>query len=142
MKRMRVAFLIPHFFVSDTTPDMPAMAFGSLQPGARMIRRIMLDRVLYQIHSLFGAGHLALDGRPRAQGRNSELLAADNPHKVEFEIFVFTTRGAHLLADLESRQAYDHIETGAEPLFLGFECARWIRDNLGRYDLYFYLEDD
>ncbi len=139
---MRVAFLIPHFFIGGGASNMQPMAYGSLQPEARVVRRIMLDRVLYQLHSLFGNGHRALDVRPRAQGQNSKLLPAGNPYRMDYDIVLFTTRGAHLLDELQGRQAFHHIETAAEPLFLGFECARWIRDNLGTYDLYAYLEDD
>ena len=30
----------------------------------------------------------------------------------------------------------------APPPLLGFECARWIADNRGKYDYFVYLEDD
>jgi hypothetical protein len=139
---MRVAFLIPHFFIGDTVPDGPRMLLGSAQPGARLVRRVILDRLLFQIHSLFGPGHAALNVLPRAEGKNSEFLTGGNPHRLDFDIFVFTTRGAHLLGEIDGRHAYQHIETAAEPMFLGFECGRWIRDCLGSYDFYFYLEDD
>src|SRR5690349_11964129 len=123
---MRVAFLIPHFFIGDTVPDGPRMLLGSAQPGARLIRRTILDRLLFQIHNLFGPGHTALNVMPRAEGRNSEFLPAGNPHQLDFDIFVFTSGGAHLLDEIEGRYTYQHIEMSTDRMFLGFECARWI----------------
>jgi hypothetical protein len=142
---MRVAFLVPHFFGSGT----PGSVHGSHRANARAIRRSVLDRVIFQLHSLFGTQHHALDMRNSVwvkanQGKSTvATFPSPNPYQLEFDIFVFTTKGRHLLAELECGDTlYRHVPTDADPMFLGFECARWIRDNPGRYDFYCYLEDD
>src|SRR5262249_11152072 len=56
---------------------------------------------------------------------------------------VCTTRGRHLLADLRLQAGrYEHRPTAAEPRLLGFECHAALRERLGGYDYYAYLEDD
>ncbi len=130
---MKVAFLIPHCFLGDNSKAL----HGSSWPGARAFRRAMLDRAVFQIHSLFGNRYRALDGF------TLNVLQGANPFAVDFDIFVFTTRGLHLVNELATAgRHFNHIETDAEPPVLGFECAKWIRDHLGTYDYYFYLEDD
>ena len=97
----------------------------------------MLDRAIFQIHALFGNRHKALDGY------TLRLIPGHNPFAVDFDIFVFTTQGLHLLDDaVTAHRHFTHVETDAEPPLLGFECAKWIRDHFGSYDYYFYLEDD
>lgn len=128
----RVAFLIAHCFRGDD----PAAIHGSFRPSARTLRALVLDRAIFQIHSLFGRRHKAL------RASSLEDLPAENPFALDFDLFVFTTRGLHLLPLLVYREMATHVETSAPPGFLGFECARWIRENLGRYDYYVYLEDD
>jgi hypothetical protein len=138
MESMRVAFLIPHFFSGNE----PRSVHGSFRPSARAIRRSVLDRAIFQIHALFGAQHCAIK-MSYEDGRRRDFFTFPNLHRIEFDLYVFTTRGLHLLGELECGAGhYRHIETNAEPPFLGFECARWIRDNPGSYDFYCYLEDD
>jgi hypothetical protein len=142
----RVAFLIPHYF--GGTDD--SAVHGSNRPRTEPIRRALLDRVIFQLHALFGATHHAFSERHSRIGRveDESTLAAyscPNLHRLrEFEVYVFTTRGQHLLAGLKSLtpRHYRHVATEADPPFLGFECARWIRDHPDGYDFYCYLEDD
>jgi len=64
-----------------------------------------------------------------------------NPFGVEFEIFVFTTGGFHFVEELETYpHQFEHIETEVEPLFLGFECARWISRQINNFDYFFFLK--
>jgi hypothetical protein len=59
------------------------------------------------------------------------------------DIVICTTRGRHLLGQLPiPRGAVQHHKTRAEPMLLGFECQAVLRDCLGHYDYYAYLEDD
>jgi hypothetical protein len=134
---MRIAFLIPHFFGGT----QPSSVHGSFRPDARAIRRSVLDRAIFQIHSLFGPTYAALI--KIAEESRRDIVELPNPHRLDFDIFVFTAGTQHLLAELEcGPKHYRHVETDADSLFLGFECARWIKDHLGSYDLYTYLEDD
>ena len=54
---------------------------------------------------------------------------------------VCTTGDSHLVGELAGL-GIDHIRTTAEPRFLGFECHKVLRNGLGQYDYFAYLEDD
>ena len=131
-RRRKIAFLIPHCFRGDNATAI----HGSFRPEARGLRTLILDRVIFQIHSLFGSRHVAQ--RPSTR----EKLPADNPFAVDFDLMVFTSGPYHLMADLMYRDHVTHIPVEAPPPLLGFECARWIADNRGKYDYFVYLEDD
>jgi hypothetical protein len=62
----------------------------------------------------------------------------------EIDVAVCTTRGRHLLADLPlARELFTELETDCDdPMYLGFECHALLKERLGRYDWYCYLEDD
>ena len=56
---------------------------------------------------------------------------------------VCTTGDRHLLDRLMlPAGSYSHHPTGCPPALLGFECHAVLRDRLGDYDYYAYLEDD
>ncbi len=141
---MRTAFLIPHFFGAGEQPSV----HGSHRANTRAIRRAALDRVIFQLHALFGQTHHAMNSaasRFTGGSEKSDVAAypSENPYRMDFDVLVFTTGGQHLVGDLECGPGlFRHIETRAEPLFLGFECAKWIRDNPTSHDFYCYLEDD
>jgi hypothetical protein len=142
----RVAFLIPHYFGGSDN----AAVHGSNRPAAEPVRRALLDRVIFQLHALFGATHHALSTPHSRIGGGEERPAlatypCPNIYRLrDFEVCVFTTGGRHLLAGLQSStpRHYRHVETDADPPFLGFECARWMREHPSGYDFYCYLEDD
>jgi hypothetical protein len=59
------------------------------------------------------------------------------------DVVVCTTGGWHLLNELPvPPDFYQHYETGANPALLGFECHAVLREWLGAYDYYAFLEDD
>ena len=59
------------------------------------------------------------------------------------DLVVCTTRDCHLLEKLTvAPRYYTHHPTSAEPMLLGFECQAVLRDRLGAYDYYCFLEDD
>lgn len=129
---MRIAFLIPHCFRGDDSTSL----HGSSWAAARGLRAQTVDRAIFQLHSLWGRRHSALDGK------TLQRFPGGNPHAFDFDVFVFTTRGLHLVDMLRTKRLFTHIQTEADPPFLGFECAKWIRDHRGQYDYFFYMEDD
>src|SRR5207249_2987067 len=59
------------------------------------------------------------------------------------DVVVCTAGGRHLLDRLPLGAGYfTHRPTAAEPQLLGFECHAVLRERLGGYDFYCYLEDD
>jgi hypothetical protein len=62
---------------------------------------------------------------------------------VELDIGMCTTGTLHLMDELPLEGlTVRHHNTSAEPLLTGFECQAVLRDALGSYDWYGYLEDD
>jgi hypothetical protein len=58
-------------------------------------------------------------------------------------VVICTTGGRHLLGELPAvRACCEHRETDTAPELLGFACHDVLRERLGRYDYYCYLEDD
>jgi hypothetical protein len=61
----------------------------------------------------------------------------------EIDIVVCTTKGRHLLDQLKLPNGiYRHRPSDAEPMFLGYECHQVLRDHVGLYDVYGFMEDD
>ena len=59
------------------------------------------------------------------------------------DVVICTSGEDHLLARLDlSSGSYEHRPSGCPPPLLGFECHAVLRDRLGDYDYYAYLEDD
>jgi hypothetical protein len=63
--------------------------------------------------------------------------------EIRVEVVVCTTQNRHLLDQLALSDGYfNHHPTSAEPLLLGFECQAVLRDRLGDFDFFCFLEDD
>jgi hypothetical protein len=130
---MRVLVVIPHFFRALD----PKATNRSHRGDARDERSRALIATVAGLHQAFGAGVYGLDHFNRAAWQ-----AADARERV-LDIVVCTTGGAHLLDGLPTlRPLLRHHASDAEPLMLGFECHRTLRDARGRYDYYAYVEDD
>jgi hypothetical protein len=128
---MRLLFVIPHFF-----KGIDARATNrSHRADARDERMRSLIATIASLHQNLGAGAYGLDHFSRVAWQPAAANIVD--------IVVCTTGDAHLLDDLPRlHPSYRHHATTADPLLLGFECHRVLREARGRYDYYGYLEDD
>jgi hypothetical protein len=130
---MRLLIVIPHFFRAID----PHATNRSHRGDARDERLRALIATAASLHQAFGAGIYGLDHFNRtawqARGGGERVL----------DIVVCTTQGAHLLDEVPSiRPLIRHHPSNAEPMMLGFECHRLLREARGRYDYYGYVEDD
>jgi hypothetical protein len=58
-------------------------------------------------------------------------------------VVVFTAGNQHVLDRLPVHpDLYQHYPVDVEPLLLGFQCQKMLRDRWGNYDYYCFLEDD
>jgi hypothetical protein len=129
----RILITLPHYFA----PSDAAARHASLRPQAREMRKRALDECLLGLHALFGPRRYAADHPAKG------LVQAPNPGGLEIDIRLFTTGGAHLLDEIACPpHLYTHVETEAEPPFLGFECHKALAEALGQYDFYVFMEDD
>ena len=59
------------------------------------------------------------------------------------DVVVCTVKDMHLLGELPvPAGSFHHHLTEADPTLLGYECHAVMRERLGAYDYYCYLEDD
>jgi hypothetical protein len=129
---MRLLFAIPHFF--DPAPK--DRRHGSLSGDPRP-RIASLAHCLAGLKQQFGRPQAVIDIARRTTTPANQTTA------VQLDVVVCTTGSHHLLGRLPLGSGYfTHHDTGAEPKLLGYECHAVLRDRLGAYDYYCYLEDD
>lgn len=126
---MRILFAIPHYF---THADQPNYGSERTWPEtrARVVRTCIAS--LWQTFS---------QGQALTDGRNKRFRPANPRLAAEIAVVLCTTGENHLLPYLTG-SAFHHVPTDAEDRHLGFECHRVLRDGLGQYDYFCYLEDD
>lgn len=128
---MRILFTIAHFFNPDSKGKH---ASQSKDPQPRLLA---LNQSLAALHQLFGKSQSIINiGRRLA-------FPANQPQGYDLDVVICTTKDCHLLNHLPlPSHFYKHHPTQAEPMLLGFECQAMLRDGLGQYDYYCFLEDD
>ncbi|MGF1481017.1 MAG: calcium-binding protein [Cyanophyceae cyanobacterium] len=128
---MRILFTIPHFFNSEAEGKHGSQR-KNFQPRLRA-----LSAGITALHQLFGDSQRIIDHGQRL------ALPVNQPRGCEVDIVICTTRNCHLLSHfLLLKHLYKHQVIQVNPLLLGFECQAILRDCLGQYDYYCYLEDD
>ena len=135
---MRILVTIPHYF--DPTPPSEGeidARHGSRERDPRP-RIEALASCVSALRQQFGKEQVTIDIVRKAARPANARLAVDR-----LDILVHTTRGRHLLADIPlADDAFRHQPSEVEPSLLGFECHASLRERLGDYDFYCYLEDD
>ncbi|HEV7223213.1 MAG TPA: hypothetical protein VGN42_10970 [Pirellulales bacterium] len=128
---MKILFAIPHFY-----DPAGGGRYGSLSPDPRP-RVQALSACLATLHHVFGQEQKQIDIARRV------VVPANQAQRNEIEIVICTSGDRHLLAQLPvPQQLYWHRPSTAEPMLLGFECQQVLREALGKFDYYCYLEDD
>lgn len=89
------------------------------------------------LHQVFSKSQCTIDIGQRVAVPANQLQAH------EIDIVICTTGNYHLLGQLPlPAHFYKHHPTQTEPMLLGFACQELLRDSLGQYDYYCFLEDD
>ncbi|WP_127754100.1 calcium-binding protein [Devosia sp. 1566] len=122
---MRLLFAIPHYYKAREG------LYGSERADPEP-RRQALAATLLSLHQTFGPLQTTL-GHKGERANAGQAAALD--------IVVCTTVQDHILASL-APDLYLHEICTSHPRLLGYECHRVLRDRLGRYDYYCFLEDD
>lgn len=130
---MKILFAIPHYYQPTANNQR---GHGSMQQNdARRIRAV--SHCLLTIQQLFGRPQCVIDIAHRT------TTPANHATTTGADVIVCTTGDKHLLPRLHVGPTYyTHRATQAEPLYLGYECHAALRERLGQYDFYCYLEDD
>jgi hypothetical protein len=128
---MNILFVVPHFF-------NPAgnKLYGSVSPNPAQ-RIAGLSSSITSLYQCFSRQQCRICLHPyRAEPVNQKLLH-------DITVVICTTQESHVLDQLPiSPNLYQHHKTNAEPLLLGYECQTVLKENLGQYDYYCFIEDD
>ncbi len=133
---MRILITIPHYFepLGRAAGDGRTHGSTALDPRPRLDALAATITALRQLYS------------PIARTVDIErqtVLPANQSLTTALDIVVCTTQQRHLLGFLDvPLGSLQHHATAAEPLLLGFECQAVLRDCLGMYDFYGFMEDD
>ena len=130
---MRILIVMPHYFKGTAE----AAVNRSTQIGARGERVRALVAAISALHQALGCGTYGLD-----HGQRTAWPMA-KPERHALDLVIVTTGDAHLVDDLAPLQPmFRHHATSADPLMLGFEGHKLLRDARGQYDYYGFVEDD
>lgn len=129
--RRRVLVAVPHFY---------GLRPGSIHGSGNQARRARvagLTRCLASIQELFGGEQYTTDlMRPNRRAAN-ELTVYDAT------VVICTDGVNHLLDEVRLPPGYFfHAPRSRKPQFLGFDCHSILRESLGKFDFYCYMEDD
>ncbi len=133
---MRILAAIPHYYAGAGTPSPDGRRHGSTADPPHP-RVVALSGCIAALHQLYGPAQHIIDHATRvAQPANARIAG-------QVDVVVCTTGENHLLDRLPlPARSYAHHRADCPPRLLGFECHAVLRDRLGDYDYYVYLEDD
>ena len=134
----KILFVIPHYHSSGS-------GFYGSTGGNAAGRAAILERVVSGLHQSAGSRQAFLLWlQTHAPGKgNGHVVRANEAFLAELDIVICTTGDSHLVHQLRIPPfLFHHRHTGAEPMKLGFAAHQVLRENLGRYDWYCFLEDD
>lgn len=128
---MRILATIPHYYRASGDKS-----YGSLKadPAPRIDA---LKKTVLALHRVAGGSQGYLFPPER------RVVPANEATSHRLDVAICTTGGNHVLDQLDwPANIYQHIESDAEPMLLGYECHSVMRENIGKYDFFCYLEDD
>lgn len=133
---MRILVAIPHYFDAGTGPAADGRLHGSVAPDPAP-RVEAISGCISSIRQQFDPTQSIIEiARKITRTVNAPLAA-------RVDVIVCTTRGKHLLDSVDlDPGSYEHIATNADPQFLGLVARAVLRERIGLYDYYCYLEDD
>ncbi|MBJ7551131.1 hypothetical protein [Marinomonas ostreistagni] len=128
---MKILITIPHFYKASNKGD-----HGSSRKDPQPRIRALTESIL-ALHQNFGISQRMIEHYSKL------AVKANGEENISIDIVICTTQEQHILKQLELHESLFSIrESDCEPLLLGYECHRVLKENLGKYDYYCFLEDD
>ena len=133
---MRILAAIPHYYSVEKTRSPDGRDHGSV--GQRSDLRVAaLSACIASLRQLYGQAQHIIDQATRV------ALPANAFTAGELDIVICTTGENHLLDRIGLPEgAFQRHPTNCPPALLGFECHAVLRERLGEYGYYVYIEDD
>jgi hypothetical protein len=130
---MRILLTMPHFFRAEAQDSVNR----SRRAGAREERLRALVAAISGPHQSLGTATYGLDHGERIAWQ------AVPPQPARLDLVICTVGNSHLLDTIPAlAPLFRHHVTATDPLLLGFECHKLLREARGCYDYYGYIEDD
>jgi hypothetical protein len=124
---MRIVITVAHFYRASSQSRLRS-ELSDPRPRANA-----LARCLAGIHQSLGTRQAML-------GFDSSNCSGGEPHQID--VLLVTTAGCHLIEFLPRSLEVTPVPVDCAPHRLGYECHRLLRDRIGHYDVYGYMEDD
>lgn len=127
---MKILFVMPHFFG-------PAKGnYGSTRSTAET-RIAAMTECLQTLWQNFGPDQGEIDIK------NRRVIPANRQSASQMDVLICTTGENHLLKDLPVEAGmFRHYPVTIDPMLLGYACHVVLRENIGKYDYYCWIEDD
>ena len=133
---MRLLVAIPHYFGGAGSRDRLDRVHGS-QGQDPQPRIEALSACLSALHQQFAPTQCLINIEQGVANAVNPAIAG------QVDVVVCTHGRDHVLSCLRlPADSFEQREFGGEPSLLGFECQRALRERLGAYDYYAYMEDD
>lgn len=128
---MKILITIPHYY--NATND--GHGSGRKSPTPRIKA---LSACLFNLHSLFSTSQRMINIIDKT------AINVNQKSSHEIDIVICTANQKHILEHLNVPDYFytQQNSTLENPKFLGFECQKVLKENLGKYDYYCFMEDD
>lgn len=129
---MKILITIPHYYNANSKSIHGS---GKKDPRPRIKA---LYQCLINLHSLFS------NSQRMIRIIDKTAIPANQNTSNELDIVICTANQKHILDHLNLPQKFfkQHNVELENPKMLGFECQKILRENLGKYDYYCFMEDD
>lgn len=128
---MKILITIPHYY--NPTNDNHGSYRKDPTPRIEALSKCLLN-----LHSFFGRSQFVLNII------NSSASTANQKVSNQVDIVICTANQKHILEHLNLPKNFykQHNSELENPKMLGFECPKVLKENLGKYDYYCFMEDD
>lgn len=128
---MKILITIPHYY--NPTNDNHGSYRKDPTPRIQA-----LSACLFNLHSLFGSSQTVINII------NKTATQANQKFEHEIDVIICTANQKHILEHLNLPENFytQHNSELENPKMLGFECQKVLKENLGKYDYYCFMEDD
>lgn len=128
---MKILITIPHYYKPDTESHG---AYGkSPEPRINALTKCLLN-----LHALFGNSQYVLNIKDKVAN------PVNQQYQNQLDVVICTANQNHILEHLNLPKSFytQHNSELENPKMLGFECQKVLKENLGKYDYYCFMEDD
>jgi hypothetical protein len=134
---MRVLVCIPHFFNRDRTDQSEIMG-SSVDPLEQRIETVRY--CLRGMQAMLADNAYLLRTSPESSVGFDRVESMAN--RITGDICLCVAGENHFFSDLTTGNVIKGLFTARDPRLLGYACRRMFAENVDRYDLYFFTEDD